>query len=138
MTDGNPDVCSYDLKVSHQTAAPSPMRPLSCGLWKDWRSAPASSTSSTKNMPGGATCAGSRPPRPSPTPIPSPAATRARRSASASEPKKDCTDENLSQDRRRPEIGRAHAELQSLMRISYAVFCLKTNKQTNTHHIQQI
>src|SRR3546814_5706576 len=25
---------------------------------------------------------------------------------------------------RRPEIGRAHAELQSLMRISYAVFCL--------------
>src|SRR3546814_1407077 len=27
------------------------------------------------------------------------------------------------------EIGRAHAELQSLMRISYAVFCLK--KQSN-------
>src|SRR3546814_4448031 len=26
------------------------------------------------------------------------------------------------------EIGRAHAELQSLMRISYAVFCLKTKK----------
>src|SRR3546814_5332209 len=24
-----------------------------------------------------------------------------------------------------PEIGRAHVELQSLMRISYAVFCLK-------------
>src|SRR3546814_8063195 len=32
------------------------------------------------------------------------------------------------------EIGRAHAELQSLMRISYAVFCLKKkNTQTNTH-----
>src|SRR3546814_3009155 len=29
---------------------------------------------------------------------------------------------------RRLEIGRAHAELQSLMRISYAVFCLKTKK----------
>src|SRR3546814_5825252 len=28
------------------------------------------------------------------------------------------------------EIGRAHAELQSLMRISYAVFCLK-KKKTN-------
>src|SRR3546814_3030099 len=31
------------------------------------------------------------------------------------------------------EIGRAHSELQSLMRISYAVFCLKkntTNKKT--------
>src|SRR3546814_8644230 len=27
------------------------------------------------------------------------------------------------------EIGRAHAELQSLMRISYAVFCLKKKKQ---------
>src|SRR3546814_2584246 len=27
-----------------------------------------------------------------------------------------------------PEIGRAHAELQSLMRISYAVFCLKKKK----------
>src|SRR3546814_9186315 len=26
---------------------------------------------------------------------------------------------------RHPEIGRAHVELQSLMRISYAVFCLK-------------
>src|SRR3546814_9895516 len=32
-------------------------------------------------------------------------------------------------DRRIRQIGRAHAELQSLMRISYAVFCLK-NKQT--------
>src|SRR3546814_1326949 len=28
------------------------------------------------------------------------------------------------------EIGRAHAELQSLMRISYAVFCLKKKKPT--------
>src|SRR3546814_2396723 len=31
------------------------------------------------------------------------------------------------------EIGRAHAELQSLMRISYAVFCLKKKKQTERH-----
>src|SRR3546814_1219601 len=30
------------------------------------------------------------------------------------------------------EIGRAHAELQSLMRISYAVFCLKTKKSNYT------
>src|SRR3546814_2582987 len=29
------------------------------------------------------------------------------------------------------QIGRAHVELQSLMRISYAVFCLK--KKKNTH-----
>src|SRR3546814_10560588 len=28
------------------------------------------------------------------------------------------------------EIGRAHVELQSLMRISYAVFCLKKKKKT--------
>src|SRR3546814_6925728 len=28
------------------------------------------------------------------------------------------------------EIGRAHVELQSLMRISYAVFCLNKKKQT--------
>src|SRR3546814_1657344 len=28
-----------------------------------------------------------------------------------------------------PEIGRAHVELQSLMRISYAVFCLKNKKK---------
>src|SRR3546814_18306033 len=27
-----------------------------------------------------------------------------------------------------PQIGRAHSELQSLMRISYAVFCLKKKK----------
>src|SRR3546814_5463199 len=32
---------------------------------------------------------------------------------------------------RRQEIGRAHVELQSLMRISYAVFCLK-KKNTQT------
>src|SRR3546814_5971298 len=30
---------------------------------------------------------------------------------------------------RADEIGRAHVELQSLMRISYAVFCLKKKKQ---------
>src|SRR3546814_6272068 len=30
------------------------------------------------------------------------------------------------------EIGRAHVELQSLMRISYAVFCLKKKKKTTT------
>src|SRR3546814_3359280 len=29
------------------------------------------------------------------------------------------------------EIGRAHVELQSLMRISYAVFCLKKKKNRN-------
>src|SRR3546814_4794821 len=29
----------------------------------------------------------------------------------------------------RPQIGRAHVELQSLMRISYAVFCLKKKKK---------
>src|SRR3546814_8312287 len=35
------------------------------------------------------------------------------------------------------QIGRAHTELQSLMRISYAVFCLKKKKNHNlqpTHH----
>src|SRR3546814_1977680 len=30
------------------------------------------------------------------------------------------------------QIGRAHVELQSLMRISYAVFCLKKKKQKIT------
>src|SRR3546814_5947462 len=36
------------------------------------------------------------------------------------------------------QIGRAHAELQSLMRISYAVFCLKKkNTHTQKHDIQQ-
>src|SRR3546814_9026520 len=33
------------------------------------------------------------------------------------------------------QIGRAHSELQSLMRISYAVFCLKKKK---TAHITQL
>src|SRR3546814_3035173 len=32
---------------------------------------------------------------------------------------------------RTQEIGRAHAELQSLMRISYAVFCLKKKTKQN-------
>src|SRR3546814_2225086 len=30
------------------------------------------------------------------------------------------------------EIGRAHVELHTLMRISYAVFCLKKKKKTRT------
>src|SRR3546814_3855683 len=30
------------------------------------------------------------------------------------------------------QIGRAHSELQSLMRTSYAVFCLKKKKNTTT------
>src|SRR3546814_4038987 len=32
------------------------------------------------------------------------------------------------------EIGRATSELQSLMRISYAVFCLKKKKQTHNQY----
>src|SRR3546814_4354427 len=32
------------------------------------------------------------------------------------------------------EIGRAHVELQSLMRISYAVFCLNKKTEHNIHH----
>src|SRR3546814_2099859 len=36
-------------------------------------------------------------------------------------------EDGVRYDRRR-EIGRAHSELQSLMRISYAVFCLKKKK----------
>src|SRR3546814_6546656 len=36
----------------------------------------------------------------------------------------------------RQEIGRAPSELQSLMRISYAVFCLK--KKNNTHNKQAL
>src|SRR3546814_13235873 len=31
------------------------------------------------------------------------------------------------------QIGRAHVELQSLMRISYAVFCLKKKKKKNNN-----
>src|SRR3546814_5561317 len=32
------------------------------------------------------------------------------------------------------EIGRAHSELQSLMRISYAVLCLKKKKKQKLYH----
>src|SRR3546814_3236659 len=47
---------------------------------------------------------------------------------------------SISQETRAASIGRNHAarseehtsELQSLMRISYAVFCLKTKKKTHT------
>src|SRR3546814_3835043 len=35
------------------------------------------------------------------------------------------------------KIGRAHAELQSLMRISYAVFCLKKKKQNTVLYTYQ-
>src|SRR3546814_8059497 len=37
--------------------------------------------------------------------------------------------------RHRPEIGRATSELQSLMRISYAVLCLKKKKRRNTAQV---
>src|SRR3546814_9081003 len=36
------------------------------------------------------------------------------------------------------EIGRAQSELQSLMRISYAVFCLKKKKKKKTHKDTQL
>src|SRR3546814_2070153 len=36
------------------------------------------------------------------------------------------------------EIGRAHVELQSLIRISYAVFCLKKKIYVQTEYIQTI
>src|SRR3546814_10020369 len=35
------------------------------------------------------------------------------------------------------KIGRATSELQSLMRISYAVFCLKKTKKQNQQHTTQ-
>src|SRR3546814_5716567 len=37
-----------------------------------------------------------------------------------------------------PQIGRAHSELQSLMRISYAVFCLKKKNTTKNHHSEEL
>src|SRR3546814_3459169 len=37
--------------------------------------------------------------------------------------------EHAGYDASRYQIGRAHVELQSLMRISYAVFCLKKKKK---------
>src|SRR3546814_15587738 len=36
-----------------------------------------------------------------------------------------------------PEIGRAHSELQSLMRISYAVFCLTKKKDKSSTHAER-
>src|SRR3546814_8691707 len=42
---------------------------------------------------------------------------------------------NSSRDRQ-TKIGRAHVELQSLMRIPYAVFCLKKNNHTATIQTQ--
>src|SRR3546814_5544855 len=48
-----------------------------------------------------------------------------------------CSKVHRAPKRGSPEIGRAHVELQSLMRISYAVFCLKKKNEykskTNTH-----
>src|SRR3546814_10582809 len=50
----------------------------------------------------------------------------------------DVTVERLAGKKVTVEIGRATSELQSLMRISYAVFCLKKKKKTNhnkkSHH----
>src|SRR3546814_8942743 len=74
----------------------------------------------------------------------SPVSSRTR-SAAAAKPKRGRMARNPDADRpdieiRMAEIGRAHAELQSLMRISYAVFCLKNKKQhkrnryNNTHN----
>src|SRR3546814_10522150 len=42
-----------------------------------------------------------------------------------------------SPGRRDTQIGRAHVELQSLMRISYAVFCLKKKKKKRNKNQQR-
>src|SRR3546814_8678692 len=44
----------------------------------------------------------------------------------------------LGRERPRSEIGRAHSELQSLMRISYAVFCLKKKTKTRMNNRQPV
>src|SRR3546814_1981498 len=41
-----------------------------------------------------------------------------------------------AEQRQAKQIGRAHVELQSLMRISYAVFCLKKNTNTTQPSIK--
>src|SRR3546814_16230205 len=50
---------------------------------------------------------------------------KVRRDVSFTERRGPANDDPGTELRDRQEIGRAHVELQSLMRISYAVFCLK-------------
>src|SRR3546814_3402064 len=45
-----------------------------------------------------------------------------------------CTEENFTVKAGAQQIGRAHVELQSLMRTSYAVFCLKKKTQHTDKH----
>src|SRR3546814_9750116 len=51
----------------------------------------------------------------------------------------NCINMHTAEARAKGEIGRAHVELQSLMRISYAVFCLqKQNQSTQQHNLKTI
>src|SRR3546814_8619440 len=47
-----------------------------------------------------------------------------------------CSDDHFSSSSRRLRSEEHTSELQSLMRISYAVFCLKKKKKTSQHHQQ--
>src|SRR3546814_3374640 len=74
-----------------------------------------------------AACGAAPPPRPSPRPTPP-----------SSPPHKEQHDHfpHTGRRRRRRHRSEEHtSELQSLMRNSYAVFCLKNKNITNSHHI---
>src|SRR3546814_2868804 len=70
------------------------------------------------------------PPQPAPASASAPVAENPPAEPVPPPPEAFAAPEPSAPRRLRAEIGRAHAELQSLMRISYAVFCLKKKKQT--------
>src|SRR3546814_2000589 len=61
-----------------------------------------------------------------------PDAARAKLAQAGGHPADPVADRRLGRDHRQPRSEEHASELQSLMRISYAVFCLK-KKKTNTH-----
>src|SRR3546814_1063029 len=72
-----------------------------------------------------------RPPQPPPHPARTPAPARSWQAA----PKRRPAIRRSPASATRTEIGEHTSELQSLMRISYAVFCLK--KKNTQHHINK-
>src|SRR3546814_5443465 len=136
ISDGSSDVCSSDLKPGARATSPPPLCPKRADRrgkrGRSSRTVPAAPLPRESGLAAPPTLHSSRPESPPPTTaghLVTPAAQApASRPASAS-----CRCESsaaIHPDSRRSE--EHTSELQSLMRISYAVFCLKKKKHTKS------
>src|SRR3546814_8373696 len=118
ISDWSSDVCSSDLPASRVSSPPASSPPSPPRPARGSRSTPERQGEGSRRRAGSARAAATHRKRAARTPM-GRAAPSARPSGSAERPEAS-SEEHTS-------------ELQSLMRISYAVFCLKKKKNKNTY-----